>query len=194
MNYPFFAYLDRLKLIRRWGLMRNTETENDMEHSMQTAVIAHGLALLGRERYGRRLDPERVAVMALYHDASEAITGDLPTPIKYKNPAIQDAYQEIEQTARRQLLDMLPADLQEGFRPYIQPDESGNAWKLVKAADRISAYLKCLTEEKLGNHEFLQAKESVWQSLQQSELPEVRDFLSLFVDSFALSLDDLSKL
>ena len=100
MDYPFFAYLDRLKLIRRWGLMRNTESENDMEHSMQTAMIAHGLAMLGRERFGRQVDPERVTVIALYHDASEAITGDLPTPIKYKNPAIQDAYQEIEFTSR----------------------------------------------------------------------------------------------
>ena len=174
MDYPFFAYLDRLKLIRRWGLMRNTESENDMEHSMQTAVIAHGLAMLGRERFGRQVDPERVTVIALYHDASEAITGDLPTPIKYKNPAIQDAYQEIEFTARQQLLDMLPEDMKRGF------------------ADRISAYLKCVTEEKLGNREFLQAKETIWKSLQKSDLPEVEAFLKLFVNSFTMSLDDLS--
>lgn len=193
MDYPFFAYLDRLKLIRRWGLMRNTESENDMEHSMQTAVIAHGLAMLGRERFGRQVDPERVTVIALYHDASEAITGDLPTPIKYKNPAIQDAYQEIEFTARQQLLDMLPEDMKRGFAPYLQPDETSVEWKLVKAADRISAYLKCVTEEKLGNREFLQAKETIWKSLQKSDLPEVETFLKLFVNSFSMSLDDLSQ-
>lgn len=192
--YPFFAYLDRLKLIRRWGLMRNTEIENDMEHSMQTAVIAHGLAALARERFGRDIDPERVLSVALYHDASEAITGDLPTPIKYKNPDIQVAYQEIEATAREQLLDMLPDDLRESFRPYIQPDESTLEWRLVKAADRISAYLKCVTEEKLGNREFVQAKATIEESLVENPLPEVRAFMEEFVPSFGLSLDDLSKL
>jgi 5'-deoxynucleotidase len=192
--YPFFAYLDRLKLIRRWGLMRNTEPENDMEHSMQTAFIAHGLAVIGVERFRRELNPEKVAVMAMYHDAGEVMTGDLPTPIKYKNPAIQDAYQQVEQNARQQLLDMLPSELKESYRPYIQPDESSQEWKLVKAADRISAYLKCLTEEKLGNREFLQAKESIGRSLTENPLPEVQVFMKEFVDAFALSLDDLSRL
>ena len=116
----------------------------------------------------------------------------LPTPIKYKNPAIQDAYQEIEFTARQQLLDMLPEDMKRGFAPYLQPDETSVEWKLVKAADRISAYLKCVTEEKLGNREFLQAKETIWKSLQKSDLPEVEAFLKLFVNSFTMSLDDLS--
>ncbi|MBP3540421.1 MAG: 5'-deoxynucleotidase [Clostridia bacterium] len=192
--YPFFANLDRLKLIRRWGLMRNTEPENDMEHSMQTAFIAHGLAVIGVERFGRELSPEKVAVMAMYHDAGEVMTGDLPTPIKYKNPAIQDAYQQVEVSARQQLLDMLPPELKESYRPYIQPDESSQEWKLVKAADRISAYLKCLTEEKLGNREFLQAKESIGRSLMENPLPEVQVFMKEFVDAFALSLDDLSRL
>ena len=192
--YPFFAYLDRLKLIRRWGLMRNTEPENDMEHSMQTAFIAHGLAVIGVERFGRDVSPENVAVMAMYHDAGEVMTGDLPTPIKYKNPAIQDAYQQVEQNARQQLLDMLPPELKENYKPYIQPDESSQEWKLVKAADRISAYLKCLTEEKLGNREFLQAKETIGRSLTENPLPEVQVFMKEFVDAFALSLDDLSRL
>ncbi|MDD3336011.1 MAG: 5'-deoxynucleotidase [Eubacteriales bacterium] len=192
--YPFFAYLDRLKLIKRWGLMRNTEPENDMEHSMQTAVIAHGLALLARERFGRAVNPEAVVTMALYHDASEAITGDLPTPIKYRNPAIQDAYQEIEAKARQQLLEMLPKDLQDGLSGYVQPDEDTLEWKLVKAADRISAYLKCVAEEKLGNREFIQAKESIQIYLEQSQLPEVRVFMEEFVPPYSLSLDDLSRL
>ena len=130
----FFAYLDRLKLIRRWGLMRNIEQENDMEHSMQTAMIAHGLAVLGNRRYGRRINPETVVTMALYHDASEALTGDLPTPVKYKNPEMQSAYQDIEARARQRLMDMLPADMRPDFAPYIQPDETSECWQLVKAA------------------------------------------------------------
>lgn len=191
--YPFFAYLDRMKLIRRWGLMRNTEPENDMEHSLQTAFIAHGLANIGLSRFGRDIQPEKVAVMAMYHDASEVMTGDLPTPIKYKNPAIKDAYQEVEKSAREQLLHMLPADLRSGYESYIRPDESGLEWKMVKAADRISAYLKCLTEEKLGNREFAEAKISILRSLEESTLPEVKVFMEEFVEAFGLSLDDLSR-
>ena len=191
--YPFFAYLDRLKLIRRWGLMRNTDPENDMEHSMQTALIAHGLAVLGNQRFGRDVSPEKTALLALYHDAGEAITGDLPTPIKYKNPEMQDAYQKIERTARERLMDMLPPDMREGFRPYVQPDESAFEWQLVKAADRISAYLKCVAEEKLGNREFAQAKAAIEESLDASPLPEVRAFREEFIGCFGLSLDDLSR-
>lgn len=189
----FFAYLDRLKLIHRWGLMRNIEQENDMEHSMQTAMIAHGLAVLGNRRYGRQVNPETVVTMALYHDASEALTGDLPTPVKYKNPEMQSAYQEIENRARQRLITMLPADMQANFAPYIQPDETSECWQLVKAADRISAYLKCLTEEKLGNGEFAKAKETILASLQASPLPEVEDFLRNFVPSYTLTPDELSR-
>lgn len=192
--YPFFAYLDRLKLIHRWGLMRNTDPENDMEHSMQTAMIAHGLAVLGNRRFGRNVNPERVALLALYHDASEAITGDLPTPIKYKNPEMQDAYRQIEATARDQLLDMLPEDLRPDFYPYIQSDETSFEWKLVKAADRISSYVKCIVEEKLGNLEFAQAKATIEESLDQNALPEVKAFRDEFIGCFGLSLDDLSKI
>ena len=189
----FFAYLDRLKLIRRWGLMRNIEQENDMEHSMQTAMIAHGLAVLGNRRYGRQVNPETVVTMALYHDASEALTGDLPTPVKYKNPEMQSAYQEIENRARQRLITMLPADMQADFAPYIQPDENSECWQLVKAADRISAYLKCLTEEKLGNGEFAKAKETILASLKAIPLPEVEDFLRDFVPSYTLTPDELSR-
>ena len=189
----FFAYLDRLKLIRRWGLMRNIEQENDMEHSMQTAMIAHGLAVLGNRRYGRQVNPETVVTMALYHDASEALTGDLPTPVKYKNPEMQSAYQEIENRARQRLITMLPADMQADFAPYIQPDETSECWQLVKAADRISAYLKCLTEEKLGNGEFAKAKETILASLKAIPLPEVEDFLRDFVPSYTLTPDELSR-
>ncbi len=193
MNH-FFAYLDRLKLIRRWGLMRNTVPENDMEHSMQTALIAHGLAVIAVKRYGRSVDPEHVLSLALYHDVSEVITGDLPTPVKYKTPSIQDAYRDVEAHARTQLLDMLPMDMRDAFAPYISPDETTYEWQLVKAADRISAYLKCIEEEKMGNRDFAQAKATIAQSLAQNPLPETADFMREFVPSFSLSPDDLSRL
>lgn len=189
----FFAYLDRLKLIRRWGLMRNTVPENDMEHSLQTAFIAHGLAVLGNERFERDYQPERVAMLAMYHDVSEVITGDLPTPVKYKNPSIQGAYTELEAHARDQLLDMLPEDLKPYFAAYVKPDETRPEWMLVKAADRISAYLKCIEEEKMGNRDFVQAKATIADSLIAHSLPEVREFMRTFVHSFTLSPDELSR-
>lgn len=189
----FFAYLDRLKLIRRWGLMRNTVPENDMEHSLQTAFIAHGLAVLGNERFGRSYMPETIAMIAMYHDVSEVITGDLPTPVKYKNPSIQGAYLELETHAKDQLLDMLPNDLRPYFIPYVKPDETSPEWTLVKAADRISAYLKCIEEEKMGNRDFLQAKATIADSLMAHPLPEVREFMRTFVHSFTLSPDELSR-
>ena len=191
MNH-FFAYLDRMKLIRRWGLMRNTVVENDMEHSMQTALIAHGLAVLGNVRHGRSVNPETVMTMALYHDVSEVITGDLPTPVKYKTPGIQDAYRDLESHAKDQLLDMLPDDLRPHFAAYVKPDEASFEWKLVKSADRISAYLKCIEEEKMGNRDFAQAKSTILKSIEQNELPEVQDFMREFVPSFSLSPDELS--
>ena len=193
MNH-FFAYLDRMKLIRRWGLMRNTVPETDMEHSMQTAFIAHGLAALGNTRHGRTWNVERIVLMAMYHDASEVITGDLPTPVKYKTPEIQGAYRELEVHARQQLLDMLPEDLQSSFRPYVDADENSEEWKLVKAADRISAYLKCVEEEKMGNRDFAKAKTTIFEGLMASPLPEVRDFMREFIPSFILSTDELSTL
>ena len=193
MNH-FFAYLDRLKLIRRWGLMRNTVPENDMEHSMQTALIAHGLAVLGKTRHQRDIDPERVVMLALYHDVSEVITGDLPTPVKYKSPDIQGAYRGLEESAREQLLSMLPEDMRPSFRTYILPDESAYEWRLVKAADRISAYLKCVEEEKMGNRDFAHAKLTIQDSINQNTLPEVHEFMREFVPSFSLSPDELSRM
>ena len=193
MNH-FFAYLDRLKLIRRWGLMRNTVPENDMEHSMQTALIAHGLAVLGKTRHQRDIDPEHVVMLALYHDVSEVITGDLPTPVKYKSPEIQGAYRDLEDHARERLLHMLPEDMQPAFRTYITPDESTYEWRLVKAADRISAYLKCVEEEKMGNRDFAHAKLSIQDSINQNTLPEVHEFMREFVPSFSLSPDELSRM
>ena len=192
MNH-FFAYLDRLKLIRRWGLMRNIEQENDMEHSMQTAMIAHGLAVLGRQRYGRSVEPEKVVATALYHDASEALTGDLPTPVKYKNPEMQSAYQDIERRARQRLMDMLPPEMQPDFLPYIQPDEESECWQLVKAADKLSAYLKCVEELKAGNTEFRKAKEQTYAALCQNAIPALQYFMEHFLPGFDLTLDELNN-
>ena len=192
MNH-FFAYLDRLRLIRRWGLMRNTVPENDMEHSMQTALIAHGLAVLGKTRHQRDIDPAHVAVLALYHDVGEVITGDLPTPVKYSTPGIQDAYEAVEADARRQLLDMLPEDMRPAFAPYVDPNQTTYEWRLVKAADRISAYLKCIEEEKMGNRDFAHAKLTIYDAISQNPLPEVHEFMREFVPSFSLTPDELSR-
>ena len=191
---PFFAYLNRLKLIRRWGLMRNTVPENDMEHSMQCALIAHGLAVIAKERHGSQVNPETVLSLALYHDVGEVITGDLPTPVKYKNPEIKGAYKRIEAMASAQLLEMLPADLRPAYNAYLLPNEQSYEWKLVKSADRICAYIKCVEELNLGNREFDQAKMSVLESIRKSDLPEVQEFMREFAPSFELSLDQLSRL
>ncbi|HRX08246.1 MAG TPA: 5'-deoxynucleotidase [Candidatus Limiplasma sp.] len=190
---PFFAYLNRLKLIQRWGLMRNTIPENDMEHSMQCAMIAHALAVLANTRHGNTLDPETVTTLALYHDVGEVLTGDLPTPVKYKNAEIKKAYKTIEAMANRQLLGMLPPDLRDAYNPYLMPDKQSYEWKLVKAADRICAYIKCVEEKKAGNLEFLQAQTSIEKSISALEMPEVRDFMQEFVPAYELSLDEMSK-
>jgi len=194
MAFHFFAYMNRMKYIRRWGLMRNTQVENDMEHSLQTAMIAHAIALIGNKRFGRSYDAEHIMALAVYHDASEVITGDLPTPVKYKSPEIQDAYRDLETHARKRLLHMLPEDMQSSFADCITPDETTYEWKLVKAADRISAYLKCIEEEKMGNRDFAQAKATIQDSISQNPLPEVQDFMRDFVPSFSLSPDELSRM
>lgn len=188
----FFAYLSRLKLIRRWGLMRSALPENDAEHSLQVAMIAHGLAVLGRERYGRQVEPEHVLALAVYHDATEVITGDLPTPVKYHSAALRTSYAQVEELAAQRLTAMLPGDMQAAFAPYLaqQDDE---AHRLVKAADRISAYVKCLEEQRAGNHEFDAAGENILRSIQDIDLPEVQDFMTEFVPSFNMTLDELNS-
>ena len=173
MAYHFFAYMNRMKYIRRWGLMRNTKIENDMEHVFQTAMIAHAIALLGNSRYERDYDAEHIAVLGMYHDASEVITGDLPTPIKHNNPAIIKEYHKLESIAQKRLLTMLPADIMPDYEPLIEPDESTAEWRIVKAADKISAYIKCLEERSAGNREFAQAEESSLASIRRIDLPEV---------------------
>lgn len=190
--YHFFAYLSRLKLIRRWGLMRSTQPENDAEHSLQVAMIAHGLAVLGRERYGRQVEPEHVLALAVYHDATEVITGDLPTPVKYHSAALRTSYAQVESLAAQRLAAMLPGDMQAAFAPYLA-QENDEAHRLVKAADRISAYVKCVEEQRAGNREFDAAGEKILQSIREIDLPEVRDFMAEFVPSFNVTLDELNS-
>ena len=190
MKSHFFAYISRMRFIQRWALMRNTAPENVQEHSHQVAVLAHALAVIRNEQFGGTVDPGQVAVAALYHDASEILTGDMPTPIKYDNPAIRKAYKDVEAVAEGKLLAMLPEELQAVYAPILTPTDP-EVIRLVKAADKLSAYIKCVEELKAGNNEFREAAAQTRKSLEAYELPEVVYFLETFMDSFALTLDEL---
>ena len=189
----FFAQLSRMKLIYRWPLMRNVQPENISEHSLQVAMVAHAMALIENRKFGGQLDPNQIAVMALYHDATEVLTGDLPTPIKYHNPAIASEYKKIEKLAEQRLLAMLPAEFIEDFRPLLDSSQQElAAARLVKAADTLCAYSKCLEELAAGNHEFELAKRRLEKMLDERMTPTVRYFLDVFMPSFALTLDEMS--
>ncbi len=187
----FFAYMARLKLIRRWSLMRNTLPENDAEHSLQVAMIAHGIAVIAKERYGRDVSPEHVMTLAVYHDATEVLTGDLPTPVKYYSHEMRTAFQEVETQAVERLMKMLPEDMQETFSQCLVQTDS-YAHSIVKAADRISAYAKCIEEQRAGNHEFDAAAVTIRKSIDAITLPEVQDFVREMLPAFALTLDELN--
>ncbi|PHR22029.1 MAG: 5'-deoxynucleotidase [Fluviicola sp.] len=190
--YHFFAYVSKLKYILRWGLKRNVENENVKEHSFDVAVIAHALAIIKNRYFDGELNPDRIALMALYHDASEVLTGDLPGPIKYFNPTIAQAYKEVEKAAEEKLITMLPESMREDFLPLIDYKQAGEeVGKLIKTADVISAYLKCIQEVDAGNKEFVVAKERVESVLRDDQQPEVRFFLEKFVPSYRLTLDEL---
>ena len=191
MNH-FFAYINRMRFIQRWSLMRNSYTENIQEHSHQTAVLAHALAVLRNERFGGQVDVGAVAVAALYHDAGEILTGDMPTPIKYDNPDIQSAYKQVEAVAEQKLLNMLPEDLRPAYDEALTiPDPQVRA--LVKAADKLSAFHKSVEEVKAGNNEFKKAKEQTYAALCQNQIPALRYFMDRFLDGFELTLDELSE-
>ena len=190
MKSHFFAYVSRMRFIQRWALMRNTAPENVQEHSHQVAVLAHALAVIRNEKFGGTVDPGAVAVAALYHDASEILTGDMPTPIKYDNPAIRKAYKDVEAVAEGKLLAMLPEELQAVYAPILTPTDP-EVIRLVKAADKLSAYIKCVEELKAGNNEFREAAAQTRHALEGYGLPEVAYFLETFMDSFALTLDEL---
>ena len=191
MSFSFFACLSRLKLIRRWSLMRNTVPENDAEHSLQVAMIAHAIAVIARDRYGKQVDPEHVLSLAVYHDATEVMTGDLPTPVKYHSDELRGAYHRLEELSADRLLALLPEDLQPAYNPYMK-QASGYEHTLVKAADRISACIKCMEEQRAGNREFDYAAENIRDSIASIDLPEVKDFLTDFLPAFDMTLDELN--
>ena len=191
MAHEFFALMGRMRYITRWGLMRNTFSENIQEHSHQVAVLAHALALIRRDvLHLEGPDPDRCAVAALYHDASEILTGDLPTPIKYYNPDIRTAYKQVERIAGERLLEMLPPELRESYRPLVLEDDAA-VEPIIKAADKLSAHIKCLEEQKAGNSEFDTAARQTWDSMKEMALPELDWFLDHCLAPFALNLDQL---
>ena len=191
MPHNFFAFISRMRYISRWGLMRNTFRENIQEHSHMVAVIAHALAVIRRDVYGGEIDPGLAAAAALYHDAPEILTGDLPTPVKYYNPEIRDAYKQVETISAQKLLSMLPEDLRPAYAPLLREDCGAELQAVVKAADKFSAYIKCVEELKAGNTEFKQAEEQTRAILEQSTLPEVGYFMEHFMPAFGLTLDEL---
>lgn len=188
----FFAYISRMKYIKRWGLMRSSREENVQEHSLQVAMFAHCLALIENHRYDGRLDPGHVMAIAAYHETGEVITGDLVTPIKYYNPEITRAYKDVEKVAEETMISMLPEEFRGEFRPLIQPDDA-NEVKIVKAADTLAAYAKCIEELKTGNAEFSRAKETILQKLHEMNMPCVEDFLKEFMPGFEVTLDELNE-
>jgi 5'-deoxynucleotidase len=190
--YHFFGYMARMKHIKRWGLMRNTRDENIQEHSLQTAMIAHALAIVKNGMFGGSVDAEHVMALAVYHEAGEVITGDLATPIKYFNPEINSAYKQIERVAEDKLLGMLPDELRKVYEPLVKQRDDDEVHAIVKAADKICAYLKCVEELSAGNTEFAKAKKALKKTIDEMERPEVDYFMKMFVPSFELTLDELN--
>ena len=187
----FFAVISRMKYINRWALMRNTITENISEHSLETAFIAHALALIRNERFGGNVNAERVALLAMYHDTTEIITGDLPTPIKYYSKEIKGAYNEVEEKAKNTLIGYLPDDLKKYYEPLLAPtEEEKELWRLVKGADKLSALIKCIEERKMGNADFASAEKATLEALGKLNIPEAEVFMKAFIPAYDLPLDE----
>lgn len=192
MESDFFAMVSRMKYIKRWSLMKNSTPENLSEHSLEVSMLAHCLAVISNKRLGNNLDVEKVALIALYHDSTEIITGDMPTPIKYFNKSIQGSYKEIERQAAERLLNMLPEDLREEYTDLFVPKkEDEYLWKLVKGADKLSALIKCIQEENAGNTEFISAKNSTLKLIKELNIEEVNIFMEEFIPSYSKTLDEL---
>ena len=193
-HYNFFAMVNRMKLINRWALMQNTNKENIAEHSHSVAVIAHALALIGNKEFGKNYDASRAAVLALYHDTTEVITGDMPTPVKYYNDDIMSVYKEVEAVAGQRLLNMLPESYQADYLAFFEKEKDDEElWKLVKAADKISALIKCIEEYRMGNKEFEIALKAQEEKINAIDLPEVKFFKEHFLPAYYLTLDEHTK-
>lgn len=193
MKYNFFAMHSRMKYINRWSLMRNTQSENLSEHSNDVAAISHALAVIRNKRFGGNVNAERAAVLGLYHDMPEIITGDMPTPVKYYSSEMRSQFAEIENNAVNKILSMLPDDMKDEYESLFFPAEKDEELhKIVKAADKISALIKCIQEIAGGNNEFVKAYQSTLNSIEQMDLPEAKVFLDEYIDAFSLSLDELT--
>lgn len=187
----FYAMISRMKFINRWGLMRNTITENIAEHSFETAVIAHGLAVIGNTYFGKNIDADKVAVMAMFHDTSEIITGDMPTPVKYFEPGIEEAYKNVESAAVNKLLTALPDGLRECYKEiYNENENNKELYRYVKAADKISALIKCIEERNMGNTDFISAQESTLNAVKSMNMEEAEYFITNFLPPYSNTLDE----
>lgn len=194
MRHDFYAYMDRMKYIKRWQLMRSTRDENIMEHSQEVSLIAHALVTIHNDVFGGNADVLKTVLYAMYHETAEVMTGDLPTPIKYYNKSIHGAYKELEKRACEKMVGMLPEEMQGSLAPYLLADEDSVEYTLVKAADKLSAYIKCLEELRSGNNEFAKAKKTIEEDLKSRNMPEVEYFFKHFIKSFSLTLDELESL
>lgn len=193
MENQFFAMMSRMKLIERWALMRNSKSENISEHSLEVSMLAHALAVISRERFGNPVNAERAALIGIYHDATEIITGDMPTPVKYFNENIQGAFKAVEKVAADKLLHMLPEDIRKSYDAYFTPqEEDAYLWRLVKAADKLSALIKCIEERKTGNTEFNSAEKTINQAIRDMKLKEVDIFMDEFLPAYDKTLDELN--
>ncbi len=192
MGNSFYAMVSRMKYIERWALMRNTITENISEHSLEVSILAHALAVISKERLGREVNAERAALIGIYHDVTEIITGDMPTPVKYFNEGIQGAFKAVEHAAAERLLEMLPEDMRRSYETLFFPgEEDAYLWRLVKAADKLSALIKCIEERKAGNTEFLSAEKSLHGILKQMNMEEISIFMNDFLPAYDKTLDEL---
>lgn len=191
MTSKFFAFLDRMKLIDRWALMRNTSVEDVAQHTMQVAMIAHALCVIENRLFGGEYDADRAAVIALYHESAEVVTGDLPTPVKYYDSDINRAYKNIERRAEQKLIDTLPDELKDAFAPFVKPDRTQPEYALVKRADKLSALVKCVEEVAAGNKEFEKALDATRKTLETATEPSVKYFMETFIPAYSMSLDSL---
>lgn len=187
----FYAMLSRMKYINRWGLMRNTRNENLCEHSLEVAFVAHALGIINNEVYGGNIDAERLAILGMYHDVTEIITGDMPTPVKYYNPVIRNAYKEVEKVAGKQMLSGLSSEIRDRYESVLtETEEEKELWKYVKAADKISAYIKCLEERKTGNMDFADAEQTIYKAITDMHMDEVDYFMKEYIPAYMLTLDE----